>query len=166
MAHIGITGASNTAKEPNSWAYQLKAAMAVVHEVEIQAAVGHGPLRQRALLAQLASPLDMLIVSPSGNGIQDGPDAYMRYLLKYMRAARLRTDTIYCLTISPRTDPTLNEHARVISGRIAEDYEHPIDIFGPMSADPPKYTHSDPQNHWRKAGQDLVLRCVLNATRL
>lgn len=166
MARIGITGASNTANQPESWAYQLKAATTATHQIEVQAAIGYGPLRQRKLLAKLASPIDMLIVSPSGNGIQDGPDAYMQYLRKYMHAAKLRTETIYCLTISPRTDPTLNQHARDISLRIAQDYEHMIDIFEPMSAKPHTYTHTDPQNHWTKAGQDLVLLCVRTATGL
>ncbi len=162
---IGITGGSNTANT-KSWAYALQAAASEHHTVHIRARVGFGPWRQRGLLAKLPAPLDMLIVSPSGNGMHDGVALYMRRLDAYMLKARKRAPRIYCLTISPRLVPAKNDIARELSRKISETYPSVIDIFHPMSDDLNHNVGTDPENHWRPAGQRCVLRLVREATKL
>jgi hypothetical protein len=162
---VGITGASNTA-HPNSWARQLARAQDGLHTVTIAAHVGWGPLHQRKLLLALPQALDLLIASPSGNGIEAGAALYMKRLGMYMDKATDRAAKIYCLTISPRRDPGLNAVAAELSKRIREKYPHFVDIYHPLAADFDKFIGTDTGNHWTSAGQTRVRELVREGTGL
>lgn len=158
---IGITGASNTA-HPQSWARQLAQATTGEHDVAIAAHVGWGPLHQRKLLLQLPKPLDLLIASPSGNGIQDGVKPYMKRLRLYMQRAKDldMAPRIYCLTISPRRQAELNAIAAELNAQIEAAYPHVVDIFTPLSADLDRFIGEDAGDHWTADGQRRVFELV------
>jgi murein DD-endopeptidase MepM/ murein hydrolase activator NlpD/lysophospholipase L1-like esterase len=99
---IGIVGASNSEDVPGKWSAILKS-KCLNSQFFIQAKEGYSPVKQNSELLPkvLANDIDLLIISPSGNGVfQDA--AYIAAVKDMAKNAGAKGVQVAVLSITPR----------------------------------------------------------------